>query len=312
MRFKGLDLNLIVALDAILSTRSVSRAAELTCISQPAMSAALARLREYFNDQLLISTPGNAALSPLGETLRRPVFEILGYISDKIISTGSFEPESSDREFRILTADTVILGLLAGGLRILERLAPNLRFSLLTPSAGIIEKLESGQVDLLIVPERVAAPSHPSELLIQEEHAVIACADTLKTETLSADDYFAADHVEVFIGQLPYLSSVPGDPGAKRRIAVKLDHFALVPFFLSGTRRLATLPSMTAELFSASANLRHFEPPFGIPPVRLVMQWHSRSSGDAGLSWLRNELRASIQGNRAHKRHLYRMLNQSI
>ncbi|WP_370270729.1 LysR family transcriptional regulator [Nioella sp.] len=312
MRFKGLDLNLIVALDALLSTRSVSRAAEITCISQPAMSAALARLRDYFNDPLLIFKPGSAMLSPLGENLREPVAEVLVYISDKLVSTGSFEPESSTREFRILAADTVILGLLAGGLRRLDPLAPSLRFSLSTPSTGILEKLDSGQIDLLVVPEQVATPSHPSELLVEEQHAVIACAKSFESDTLSVEDYFAADHVEVFIGQKSYLASVPGDTSEKRRIAVKVDQFALVPFFISDTRRLATVPGMTAELYSNSKNLKYFKPPFAISPVRLVMQWHSRSQADAGLTWLRRELRSGVGVDRAHKRHLYRLLNQSI
>jgi LysR family nod box-dependent transcriptional activator len=312
VRFKGLDLNLIVALDALLTTRSVSRAAELTCISQPAMSAALARLRDYFDDQLLITGTGLATLSPLGESLRLPAARALGYISDHLVSSGSFDPETSDREFRILAADTVIQGLLAAALQRIAPLAPKLRYSLLTPNGVSLDKLESGQLDLLIVPERVASPSHPAELLFEEKHTVIACAQCWTSDTLSLEEFRTADHVEVFIGGLPYLPSVLGVPEFDRHIAVRLDQFALVPSFVSGSRRLATFPGMTAEIFSHSAQLRYFRPPFPIPPVRLAMQWHSRANADVGLQWLRRELRASITQNRSHKRRLYRVVNQSI
>lgn len=312
MRFKGLDLNLIVALDALLTTRSVSRAAEQTCISQPAMSAALARLRGYFDDPLLITGPGGATLSPLGESLRQPAAETLGYISDHLVSSGSFDPGTSDREFRILAADTVIVGLLSAALQRLEASAPRLRYTMLTPTGIRQDRLESGQVDLLIVPERVASPSHPAELLFEELHTVIACGQHWTDDMLSLEAFRTADHVEVFIGGLPYLPSILGVPEFERRIAVRLDQFAMVPFFVRGSRRLATLPGMTAESFSSAADLRYFRPPFAIPPVRLAMQWHSRANADAGLQWLRRELRAGIARNHTHKQRLYRVVNQSI
>ncbi|ODU88524.1 LysR family transcriptional regulator [Devosia sp. 63-57] len=312
MRFKGLDLNLIVALDALLATRSVSRAAERTCITQPAMSASLARLREYFDDPLLITGIGSATLSPLGESLRAPAADTLSYISDHLIAPGNFNPETSDREFRILAADTVLVGLLAAALQRLELMAPKLRYALITPKGNNQAQLESGQLDLLVIPEKVASPAHPAELLFEEEHTVIACGQRQFGNNLSLEDFCAADHVEVYIAETPYLDTVLGTPVFDRRISVRLDNFALVPSFVSGTTRLATFPAMTTELFSGLVDLQYFKPPFSIPPVRLAMQWHSRASADAGLQWLRQELRVAIGETRPHKRCLYRVVNQSI
>ncbi|HWU65194.1 MAG TPA: LysR family transcriptional regulator [Ensifer sp.] len=316
MRYRGLDLNLLVALDALLRTQNVSRAADAVHITQPAMSAALARLRQYFGDPLLITRGGKSVLSPLAQTLGTPVFEMLRTIDRTIITQPSFDPSVDERDFSLLAADTLVAGFLAKPLQHVLRQAPHLRLEIATPHGDLVERLEAGRVDLIIAPEMYCSPDHPRELLLEEYHRVIACRQTFEPEHLTLEDYSAADHVEVFVGasQKPYLpESLFSALGFQRRVAVKLDSFSLVPFFLSGTKRLATFPAKTAELYMSFADLKLLDPPFPIQPVRLVMQWHSRAHGDQGLNWLRTQIRHHLEvEDERYKSRLYRLALQTI
>ncbi|MBB3407576.1 DNA-binding transcriptional LysR family regulator [Rhizobium sp. BK316] len=316
MRYRGLDLNLLVALDALLRTRNVSRAANAVNITQPAMSSALARLRQYFGDPLLISRHGKSVLSPLAETLAAPVFDTLRTIDRTIITQPAFDPSSDDRDFSLLAADTVVAGVLANPLQKISEMAPKLRMEIATPHGDLVEKLEAGHVDLIIAPEVHCSPDHPRELVLEEEHCVIACGKCFDADALTLAQYAAADHVEVFIGPLqrPYLPDhLFSRHGITRRITVKLDHFSLVPFFLAGTRRLATFPGMTAELYTSFTDLKLLEPPLAIPPVRLVMQWHARANRDPGLTWLRTNIKHYLEAmNRQYKSRLYHLAPQTI
>ncbi|MGC4410073.1 LysR family transcriptional regulator (plasmid) [Rhizobium rosettiformans] len=311
MRYRGLDLNLLVALDALLRTQNVSRAASAVHVTQPAMSSSLARLRAYFGDPLLITRSGKSVLSPLAQTLAIPVSEMLRTIDRTIITQPSFDPSVDSRSFSLLAADTVVAGFLAKALQHISQLAPNLCLDVATPHGDLLERLDAGRVDLIIAPEVHCSPNHPKELLLEEDHRVIACRKTFAPDVLTLEQYAEADHVEVFVGasQRPYLPErLFSAHGFTRRISVKLDNFSLVPFFLSGTERLATFPGKTAELYMSSADLKLIDPPFLIPPARLVMQWHSRANADQGLNWLRTTIRQHLEAEeRQYKSGLYRL-----
>ncbi len=316
MRYRGLDLNLLVALDALLRTQNVSRAANAVHVTQPAMSSSLARLREYFGDPLLITRSGKSVLSPLAQTLATPVSEMLRTIDRTIITQPSFDPSVDSRSFSLLAADTVVAGFLAKALQHISQLAPNLCLDVATPHGDLLERLDTGRVDLIIAPEVHCSPDHPKESLLEEDHRVIACRKTFAPDVLTLEQYAAADHVEVFVGasRIPYLPEhLFSAHGFTRRISVELDNFSLVPFFLSGTKRLATFPGKTAELYMSLVDLKLIDPPFLIPPARLVMQWHSRANGDPGLSWLRTTIRQYLEAEeRQYKSGLYRLALQTI
>ncbi|WP_181150048.1 LysR family transcriptional regulator [Ensifer aridi] len=306
----------MVALNALLRMQSVSRAADSANITQPAMSAALARLRQYFGDPLLITKNGRSTLSPLAQALSTPVSEMLRSIDESIIAQPLFDPAVSDREFRLLAADTVIAGLLAKPLQYISQIAPHLRLDITTPHGDITEKLDRGQVDLIIAPEAFCSSCHPQELLLEEDHCVIACAKNYGSEHLTLDQYAAADHVEVLIGPTrePYLPEyLFSTLGITRRIGVKLDNFSLVPFFLTGTTRLATFPGMTAELYRCFADLKLLDLPFELPGVRVVMQWHSRANRDPGLAWLRTRIQQHLPAShQEYRSRLYRLALETI
>lgn len=316
MRYRGLDLNLLVALDALLKCRSVSEAARQVHITQPAMSAALSRLRLHYEDPLLVHYRGVSQLTPLADSLVRPVRAALDQIDQTIIAAPPFDASYSTRTFRILAADSLILGLLAKPLRLIAQDAPQVGFELVTPGDdGAAEQLKAGDVDLLVVPEFVTLPDYPSELLIEEEHCVVVCAER-QIQAMDIETFAVADHVEVFLGTppKPYLpDQLFARSGLTRRVTVKLDSFLLVPEFIVGTDRIGTFPGMTSKIFSRVSRVKQLPPPFPLPPVRIVMQWHERSGRDLGLHWLKARIaegaRASWGG---HKSHLYRLLPKAI
>lgn len=297
MKYRGLDLNLLLALDALLRTRSVSRSADFVNITQPAMSAALSRLRTFFDDKLLVAAGGGQfVLTPLAQSLQTPVTDVLRTIDRGILAPFLFDPLVSERDIRILAADTVVLNLIAGPLSALCEAAPRLRFDITTPAGDMAERLDAGLIDLLIAPYHLIAPGHPSELLIEEDHYLMGCADTYANLDIDMDAYNKADHVEVFIGptRRPYLSEdTLSAVGAQRRISVSLDQFSLVPAFLIGTRRLATFPS-SPSYQKQFPQLRFAPPPFHLPQSRLFMQWHSHAQADSALIWLRENIRIGI------------------
>jgi LysR family transcriptional regulator, nod-box dependent transcriptional activator len=146
MRFQGLDLNLLLALDRLFKDRSVSAAAKNLYLSQSALSHALNRLREYFGDELLIPAGRRLVLSPLAQTLVIPLREALRQIEAVVSHTPQFDPASSQRHFMILASDYSITVCLAAALRQVRRLAPRITVEIAYPDDPIA-RLEGGDVE---------------------------------------------------------------------------------------------------------------------------------------------------------------------
>jgi LysR family nod box-dependent transcriptional activator len=294
LKYRGLDLNLLVALDALLSTRSVSRAAEKSFVTQPAMSAALRRLRDYFGDELLAAMGRRTVLTPLAEQLVEPVAELLRQVDNTILGAEQFDPARSKRSFRILVADTVLLGVLLDAFKAAAVDAPLVTFEFISPRPHGIDRLEHGEIDLLIIPSNLSLEHHPSEVLFEEGYSVIACAGNLAiAERLTVEQYCAAGHVEVAIEphQTHLDAALLRSQDIFRRVEVTVDNFLQVPFHVSGTNRLATMPHRTAEFYQRIVPLRLFAPPLTVPPVTMVMQWHRKLVSDPAQLWLRTLVR---------------------
>jgi DNA-binding transcriptional LysR family regulator len=177
MRFKGLDLNLLAAFDVLLESRSVSAAARQMNLSQPAMSAALTRLRDYFADDLLVAQGKRMYPTAFAEALVPQVRETLRTVEAMLATTSRFDPAATQRTFRLVASDYVVTAVLAPVLQALPRLAPGLRIELVLPSDAAQSDLRDGRADLLIAPEQFILSDHPSELLCEERHVVVGWAD---------------------------------------------------------------------------------------------------------------------------------------
>jgi len=294
MRFNKLDLNLLVALDALLSTRSVSRSAEKLFLSQPATSLALGRLRDYFADELLVQVGKTYVPTPLAQELVKPVRDVLLQIQTITRIQPSFDPASSSRRVTIESSDYVISVLLSEVVRRAETLAPLMQFDLRAISPQTPEHLDSGEVELLIAPEFATVPGHPFEPLFEDGFSCVLSRDhPLADGVMSVDQYFAAAHVGVEWGggrRLTYDARLLSISRRERRQEVIAPNFTLVPELLSGTQRVATLPTRLARQMAQRHALCVVPCPVTIPRFVERLQWHKYQDRDPAILWIRSLL----------------------
>src|SRR6202167_3419974 len=202
MDLGGLDLNLLVALDALFAEKSVSRAGERMHLSQSATSGALARLREVFRDQLLVPVGRKMVMTPVAEALVNPVRDFLLQAEAILNNDPVFDPGSSTRKFRILMSDYVETVLLAEALPRIEQFAPSIRFEFISNVEGGFDALDRGEIDLSISPSIRLSKEHPSEPLFEDEFTcVVWSGNRLVKSAVSLGEYLNLGHVVVRFGK---------------------------------------------------------------------------------------------------------------
>ena len=167
MRFKGLDLNLLIALDILLEEKNVSRSAERLHLSQPAASAALGRLREYFNDDLLVLHGKRMIPTSYAQSLVPDVKRILAQVDDLISMSAVFDPQQSERLFRVMASDYITSVVINPIVAKLRQMAPGIALDIRMPEEELHIELERGEVDLALAPEAYLSgkPPRPSYCL---------------------------------------------------------------------------------------------------------------------------------------------------
>lgn len=292
MRFKGLDLNLLVAFDALMSTRSVSRSAERLNLSQPAMSAALSRLREFFGDELLVLQGKRMHPTAFADELMPQVRESLNGLETMLTKTPHFDPATSQRSFRIVTSDYVLASLIVPLVAQLADEAPEIRIDCQLPHPNTNHELDEGKIDLTITPEYVIAGNHPSYLLYQEPQVVAGWSanPALAGGRISEQAFFDAGHVAIILGSggtPSYADRQLELMGHKRKILATAGFFTAVPWLLEKTGRLAVMHSRLAKHLTGRFEISTAPLPFEMPPMNQMLSYHAGRQDDAGLSWLR-------------------------
>lgn len=289
MRFERLDLNLLVALDALIEERSVSAAAKRLFLSQPALSGALNRLRDFFGDDLLVSIGRQMVLTPKAEELRGPVREALMLIRSRITTPAVFDPATAQRQFTIIASDFVYAVLLAPMFLEASAIAPNIAFDVLSTGRRGQEMMDRGDADLLITISSFLSDEHPRQTLFTDEHVVVAWSKGRYGETLSEEDFFTAGHAVVLFGldRHPAFSETHFEhQGIHRRIELRVPNFSALPPAILGTDRIATMYRRHAEYFARFFPISIHAPPVDMPNVTEEVQWHSLRSSDPGLKWV--------------------------
>jgi DNA-binding transcriptional LysR family regulator len=290
---RGLDLNLLVSLDALLRELNVTRAAQRLHLSQPALSAQLGRLRALFDDPLLLPAENGRGMTPTARALElaEPLREALQRLEGVIRHQPSFDPRRDERSFHIAASDnaTSLLGLPMLQ-RLSDRAGPGVRLAFRALQADrIAQQLEQGEVDLMLGSER-GVPDTMKVTKLLEEHFLMCQrkGHPRGTGAPDLDTYCALSHVLVstsggsFHG---FMDEQLEALGRQRRVAISVQHFTLVPEILASTDHVGTLPSRLA--------LRHvdrlecFELPFEARGWTLHAAWHPRQQRDAAHAWLR-------------------------
>jgi DNA-binding transcriptional LysR family regulator len=297
MHFRGLDLNLLVALDALITHKNISRAGEQIHLSQSATSGVLARLRDYFQDELLVPVGRTMQLTPLAEDLAQPVREWLRQAEGIMHRKPAFVPAEAQRQFRVMMSDYVATILMSRVLPVLDREAPGVTIHIVTGTR--FDALDRGEADLVILPKQYLSPKHPTEDLLSDEFACLVCARNPSVRRgLSLQTYARLGHVVVHFGEH---SDQPGveqryleEAGIHRKVAVTAPTFALVPQLVMGTSRIATIHRKLALYYARLLPLRVLKPPVELPPLKEAMQWHAYRDADPGLRWLRGVFRTAM------------------
>ncbi|MCA1510295.1 transcriptional regulator NodD2 [Bradyrhizobium sp. NBAIM01] len=294
MRFKGLDLNLLVALDALMTERNLTAAARKINLSQPAMSAAVARLRTYFRDELFAMRGRELVPTSRAEGLAAPVREAMMHIELSIIERTVFDPAQSKRRFRIGLSDFTTIVFFRNVVDRAAREAPAVSFELVPLTDQHDELLRRGEVDFVILPEFFLSSAHPRATLFEERLVCVGCCmNSQLLRRLTLDRYMSMGHVAVKLGGARKISvdeSLLLDFGLNRRIDVLVQSFSMIPPLLVGTNRIGTMPLRLAKHFQSTMPLRIAELPQPFPAFTEAVQWPVLHNSDPESLWMREIL----------------------
>lgn len=292
MRLDNFDLNLLVAFDALVDERNVTRAARRLHLTQSAMSASLKRLREALGDPVLVQHGRNMVPTHYAQSLAPEVADALARLRRLIQPSPSFVPATSARVFRLAASDYVATVLLSPLLSLLEREAPAIRLDISLPGETTARRLAAGDFDVLLTPEEFVDPEHPAELLFEERHVVVGCRDNpLLARRLTLEAFAGAGRVAVTIdGRNTFIERELEELGLAGRLEVRVPSFLQAPFLLPGTRRIALMHERLASIMAPLLRLKVVEPPFEVPVMREMLQFHTTRRSDEGLIWLRSRL----------------------
>lgn len=304
MKLSQFDLNLLVALDALLAEKNVTHAGMRIHLSQSATSAALARLRSFFQDQLLVPVGGKMALTPMAKRLVKPVRSLLLQAQATIAMKAQFDPAHSRRHFSVAVSDYVATVFMADALTLVQRQAPHVTFELLPTSERAVEALEAGTLDFLIAPDVFAPKTHPKVPLFEDAHTVIAwTGNSCVGKRISLEQFLNMGHIAIHVGEGPgpnfdelFLRRLK----YKRRAEVVAHSFDVVPHLVVGTNRIATVGTRLAKKYAQFLPLKLIPLPIEVPPMTEVLQWHKYHDQDPAYIWLRGVLKdnaAKLLGN---------------
>ena len=293
----GLDMNLVVALRALLTERNVTRAGEQIGLSQPAMSAALARLRRHFGDELLSRKGAGYELTALGSVLLDRT-EVACEMLERVFgSQPRFDPSREEREFVLFASDYAVAVFGARLAREVSAQAPGVAITFRQVPATITDDT-AGQlaaVDGLLMPYGIIAGLPAVELFRDRWLCLVADDNPEVGESITLEQ----------LGVLPwaayqraYDSSVTRQLsmlGLEPRVQVSVDSFQLLPAMVAGTRRVAMIHGLLAARLGLGpgSGIRLLDCPFDAVPVREALWWHPVHTHDAGHLWLRETAAAA-------------------
>jgi DNA-binding transcriptional LysR family regulator len=304
-QLRNLDLNLLLALDALLTERNVTRAAERLGLSQPAVSAALGRLRRHFGDELLHRTGNRYELTPLAQQLSTRTAPALAGVQRVFDASADFDPGTSEREFTIMISDYAATVFGDRLVTTLAGAAPGVRLRFQQTDTTLIDHgLETlRSLDGLVLPHGFLTDIPSTDLFEDTWVCVVsrdndAVGDELTLEDLTRMPWLVTFHLPTaYTPAARQLRMM----GIEPQIQVVVDSFLAVPFLVAGTSRVAVLQRKLADRFADTAGIRVLPCPWDVVPVKEAFWWHPVLRHDPGHAWLRQMLRTvgrAVDGSR--------------
>lgn len=293
MKYRAFDLNLLVVLHAVFEHLSVTKAAQALNISQPAVSAALGKLRRHFADELITVVGRKMVLTPKGERVRGMVQQILRDI-DVLGDAGAepFAPETTERRFSIVSSDYAFTVLLGQTMHRFARQAPraSMLHDLIGPST--YEQFENGEIDLMMIPEPFAFSGHPQAHVFNDRYVCLVWSGLAGVgDSIDLEQYLAMPHLVRQSRVAPRQTMLDQwflqNHGYQRTIRLVVSGFSEIPALLVGTDMIATVQSRLAESLAARLPIRIVKSPLQFPLISEVLQWHAYASSDPAIQWFR-------------------------
>lgn len=307
-----LDLNLLVTLDALLAEGSVTRAAARMGLSPPAMSHALARIREQLGDPILVRAGREMVLTPRALELQPRLRALIDEARVLLLPSRAFDPAALDRDFRIHATDH-ILTVLGPALDELARdQAPRVTLRFLPTAPDDAQRLREGHIDLAVGIYGELPPELRTRHLMTDRFVCVVRADhpilrdlgkaprrgprrdpeEAPSQPLTLERFVAMEHIQIAPRGVPggYLDDLLAERGLKRRVARAVPYFLAALLLTAETDYILTVSARVAKKVAPRLGLRLLEPPLLLQPYALSLLWHPRMDGDLGHRWLRELL----------------------
>jgi DNA-binding transcriptional LysR family regulator len=297
MKLRSIDLNLLIALDALLRERHVTRAAERLDASQSSMSVALAKLRDLFGDELLMRSPNGLTPTPRAEELWPRVKAAIDAMEQVFEPSPAFDPSTATENFRLIVIDYIDIILMPHVMRRLRQEAPLVTVQLMQPNPHHFgEKMAEGELDLALsyFPQ---APEFLKTRRLFSDRFVALCGagNPALHKRLNAAEFCALPHVTIE-PEAAQIYNVLIDETLeplrlRRNVRMIKPSFLALPFLLEKTDLIACVPARLAQRMESMADVRPFEIPFVMPTFEVRSLWHPRSTKAPAQEWLRTLVR---------------------
>ena len=305
MNISRVDLNLLVYLDVLLRECNVTRAAEELGISQPAMSNGLRRLRDLFDDPLLVRTSDGMTPTERAKELQPLVRDVLAAAEQAVQPKTDFDAQLSTRIFRIMASDYTEATLLPALMKKLRKQGPGIRLDIMTPSDVSFHDVERGKVDLIINRFDSLPQSFHQVPLWRDSFSCLISIDNPIKDNWTLNTYLAGKHVWVSktgmgvgVGMTPddvqrlgWVDEALHKIDAKRNISVFTRHYQAALLLAQRKDLIVTIPTMAAKTMANNPAMVILKPPFEIPPMDLKMVWSPLLQHDPGHRWIRQLIR---------------------
>ncbi|GLZ88508.1 LysR family transcriptional regulator [Metapseudomonas resinovorans] len=288
---RRVDLNLLIVFETLMHERSVTRAAEKLFLGQPAISAALARLRTLFDDPLFVRTGRSMEPSARAMEIFALLSPALDSISTAVSRAANFDPATSNAVFRIGLSDDVEFGLLPALLRRLRAEAPGVVLVVRRTNYLLMPNLlASGEISVGVA-YTDELPANAKRKTLRRSKSKVLRADSVPG-ALSLDDYCARPHALVsFAGDLGgFVDEDLAKLGKTRKVVLAVPQFNGLGTLLAGTDLVAMVPDYTAAALTAAGGLRAEDPPLPVQSFELSMAWRGAQDNDPAERWLRSRI----------------------
>ena len=288
MNLNNIDLNLFIAFDVIYTEGNLTKAGKVLGITQPAVSNALSRLRETFDDELFVRNSGGMTPTPMAQNIVGDIRKALSLMRNSVAESDSFDPYTAKTLYKIAIGDTSEYRLLPDLLRSLGKEAPDVDIeSFRADRTDTPRELASGNIDFAVDPPIHTDSSLHHAKLFKDKY-VIAVRNKhplTKLKKITLDDYLSMHHMHISSRRkgLGHVDIALTKLGVTRRILLRAQHFLVSPFILEQSNLVLT----TSNGFAESLNLKTLKLPFKVPNLELHLYWHSSHATDPSNIWMR-------------------------